>query len=331
VPRDIAIDLGTSSLQIFERNSGLVFNEPSVLALDDSTGKVIDLGFAALPFIGHSAGSVRLQRPIRHGTITDFAMAVKLVSAAFKRIGVSRLSRARILVLSSAVASSVERRAMMDVAREAGASRAEVIEQSLAGAIGLDLPIQDPTGSVVVSLGAGTTEAAMISLGGVVSREAIRIGGEDINTAIALALRSGAGLVVGDRSAEEIKRSLPQLLEDPTRTLEVIGREGIHGEPASVVISGAQIEVAIAEIRRSIVQVVTKALALAPPELAQDAIDGGIHLFGGAAQLHGIGEMIATATEVSVVEYPEPELTSITGAGNCLASLSSLKAIFEHP
>ena len=183
---------------------------------------------------------------------------------------------------------------------------------------------------MVVSLGAGTTEAAMISLGAVVSREAIRLGGEDINAAIAAALRSGAGVVVGDRSAEEIKRSLPQMLEDPKRTLEVMGREGATGEPASVLISGAQIEVAIAEIRQSIVAVVAKALALAPPELAQDAIDGGIHLFGGAAKLHGIGEMIATATEVSVVEYPDPELTSITGAGNCLGSLSSLKAIFKQ-
>lgn len=328
MPRDLAIDLGTASVQVIDREAGLLMDEPSVIAIDDTTGSVVAVGEDARALVGHAPGAVRIQHPVRRGTITDYAMAAKLVGAVLRRLGARRTARPRVLMVCSAAATSVERRALIDVANEAGAAKAELIEQPLAAAIGLELPIQEPTGSVVVSMGAGTTEAALISLGGIVSKVVSRTGGDDVNHALASSLRLGAGVAIGHQAAEEVKRALPALLADPSRSLEVVGREAVAGEPASVLLQGSDVEAAIGEVRRSIVDTVTRALAAAPPELAQDAIDGGIHLVGGSSLLQGLAEQVAAAAEVATVAYPDPHRLAGYGAGRCLGAVSSLKVIF---
>lgn len=329
MPRDLAIDLGTASVQVVDREAGLLMDEPSVIAIDDTTGSVVAVGEDARALVGHAPGSVRIQHPVRRGTITDYAMAAKLMGAVLRRLGARKAARPRVLMVCSSAATSVERRALIDVATEAGAAKVELLEQPLAAAIGLELPIQEPTGSVVVSLGAGTTEAALISLGGIVSKVVTRTGGIDVNHALATTLRLGAGVAIGERAAEEVKRALPALLEDPTRTVEVVGRDAVAGEPVSVLLHGDEVEAAIAEVRRSIVETVTRALAAAPPELAQDAIDAGIHLVGGGSLLHGLPEQVAAAADVPTVTYPEPHRLAMLGAGRCLGAVSALRVIFS--
>lgn len=329
MPRDLAIDLGSASIQVIDREAGLLMDEPSVIAVDDTTGSVVAVGDDARALVGHAPGAVRIQHPVQRGTITDYAVAAKLVGAVLRRLGARRAARPRVLMVCSAAATSVERRALIDVASEAGAAKVELIEQPLAAAIGVDLAIQEPTGSVVVSMGAGTTEAALISLGGIVSKVVSRTGGDDVNHALATALRLGASVAIGERAAEEVKRALPSLLEDPARSLDVVGRDATAGEPASVLLHGDQVEAAIAEVRRTMVETVTRALAAAPPELAQDAIDGGIHLVGGGSLLTGLAEQVAAAADVPAVTYPDPHRLAAQGAGRCLGAMSSLRVIFS--
>ena len=327
--RELAIDFGTSSTRVVARGRGLIIDEPSVVAVDTRTREVLALGREADDLVGRTADHVVAVRPLRQGAITDFDTAERMLRAVLARAASSRMSRPRVVLTVPAAATSIERRALKQAARRAGAASAMLLEAPMAAAIGLGLPIHEPVGSVVMDVGAGTSEAGVISLGGVVALKALRIGGQDLDAAIADAVRQRRDLVIGERVAEQLKvqvgsadRAAPEL------TAEVRGRRPESGATDVEQVSSVLVADAIADLLESIVGAAATCLADAPPEFAQDAIFEGIHLLGGGALLAGMPELLSEATSVPVRIAPDPIAAVVEGAGRCLEEMGRLRAIF---
>lgn len=321
--------MGTSMLRVAVRGRGLVLEEPTVVAVDTRTRQVLGLGRDAAELVGRTAEHIVAIRPLRQGAITDFDMATRMLRAALERVGVSRLSRARVLLTVPAASTSIERRALQQAARAAGAAHALLLESTMAAAIGLDLPINEPIGSAVVDVGAGTAETGVISLGGVVAAKALRTGGGDLNAAIMTAVRQEAELVIGDDAAEALKRSLGTAgPSGRALTAEVHGRRPRSGEPAVELVSSELVAGAISDLVSAIVTGTADCLADAPPELAQDAIFEGLHLVGGGALLTGFAELLSEGTAVPVTMAADPERVVIEGATRCLEDLDRLRPLF---
>jgi len=331
VSRDLAIDFGTSSTRVVVKGRGLVVDEPSVIAVDTRTREVLALGADADDLVGRTADHVVAVRPLRQGAITDFDMAERMLRTVLARCGMSRMSRSRVLLTVPAAATSIERRALKQAARRAGASTAVLLEAPMAAAIGLGLPIHDPVGSVVCDIGAGTSEAGVISLGGLVAIKALRIGGSDLDAAVADAVRQRLDLVIGERLGEELKIAIGSAdPSTPPTSAEVHGRRTGSGEPAAENISSLLVSDAIGDLVTSIIAGVAACLSDAPPELAQDAIFEGIHLVGGGGLLHGFAERLSEATSVPVAIAPHAETAVVEGAGRCLDDLDRLRPLFER-
>ena len=329
VSREIAIDVGTSTLRVAVRGKGLVIEEPTVVAVDTRTREVLALGRDAAELVGRTADHVVAVRPLRQGAVTDFDMAARMLRSALDRCGVSRMSRARVLLTVPAASTSIERRALQQAARAAGAAHALLLESTMAAAIGLDLPINEPVGSVIVDIGAGTAETGVISLGGVVAAKALRIGGGDLNDAIMTAVRQEVDLVIGDDVAEDLKCRLGSARPRETALVaEVRGRRPRTAEPAVELISSNLIEAAVSDLVAAMVAGTAACLADAPPELAQDAIFEGIHLMGGGALLEGFGEVLADGTSVPVRSAMDPARVVIEGAARCLEDIDRLRPLF---
>ena len=329
VSRDLAIDLGTASTRVIVKGRGLVIDEPSVVAVDTRNREVLALGHDADELVGKTADHVVAVRPVRQGAITDFDMAERMLRAMLHRCGLSRLSRPRVLLTVPAAATSIERRALKQAIRGAGAGSAMLLESTMAAGIGLDLPVYEPVGSVIVDVGAGTSETGMISLGGVVALKALRVGGHDLDGAIATAVRQSLDLVISDHLAQELKHHIASA--DPSArpvVAEVHGRRTASGDPATEQVSSGLVNRAISDLVSAIVAGSAACLADAPPELAQDAIFEGIHLVGGGALLDGFAERLATATSVPVRVAPDPARVVVEGAGRCLEDLGRLRAHF---
>jgi len=304
-------------------------NEPSVIALNKNTGDVLAMGHEAWQMIGRTPSYIVAVRPLRKGAITDFDVTQRMIRLLLQRVGVNRFNRPRVVICVPSAITAVERRAVIEAARRAGAADAQLIEQPLAAAIGAGLPINEPVGSMVVDIGGGTSETALISMGGVVALEAVRVGSFDIDAAIQQHIRREHGIAVGERTAEEIKVVVGSAAytEGEVRA-EVRGRQLMTGLPETIVMEPGEVRQAISEVVTSIVDSSLACLAQAPPELSQDLIVSGIHLVGGGALLRGLGARLSRESEVAVHLVHAPLECVVLGAGRCIESYDAVKAMF---
>ncbi|HEY7437850.1 MAG TPA: rod shape-determining protein [Acidimicrobiia bacterium] len=327
--RDLAIDLGTANTLVYSRGQGIILNEPTVIALNSRSQDVLAMGHEAWQMIGRTPGYIVAVRPLRGGAITDFDITQRMIRLLFQRAGVSRLYRARVLICVPSAITHVEQRAVLEAARRAGAATTFLIEQPMAAAIGAGLPIHEPMGSMVVDVGGGTTEVAVISLGGVVALEAVRVGSFDIDAAIQSYVRREYGIAVGERTAEEIKLAIGSAFPTPDEyKAEVRGRDLMTGLPKTIILSPEEVREAIEEQVRAICDAVIAALSQTPPELAQDLITHGINLVGGGGMLRGLDLRIAQETALPVHLVDAPLECVVLGAGRCLESFDRLKDMF---
>ena len=327
--RDLAIDLGTANTLVYARSRGIVLNEPTVIALNSRSQQVLAMGHEAWQMIGRTPGYIVAVRPLRQGAITDFEITQRMIRLLLQRAGISRFTRPRVLICVPSAITEVERRAVEEAARRAGAAGAYLIEQPMAAAIGAGLPIHEPLGNMVVDVGGGTTETAVISLGGIVALQAIRVGSFDIDAAIQTFVRREYGIAIGERTAEQIKMAIGSAhpMTDEVKA-EVRGRDLMSGLPKTVILSPEEVREAIEEQVGAIVDSVVQCLGQAPPELAQDLIVQGIHLVGGGGMLKGLDQRLSQETAIPVHLVDAPLECVVLGAGKCLEAFDSLKVMF---
>jgi rod shape-determining protein MreB len=325
---DLAIDLGTANTLVYARGEGIVLNEPSVIALNSRTQDVLAMGHEAWQMIGRTPGYIVAVRPLRGGAITDFDITQRMIRLLFQRAGVSRLSRARVLICVPSAITHVEQRAVLEAARLAGAASTYLLEQPMAAAIGAGLPIHEPLGSMVVDVGGGTTEVAVISLRGVVALEAVRVGSFDIDAAIQGYVRREYGIAIGERTAEEIKMAIGSAFPAPDEPhAEIRGRDLVSGLPKTIVVSAEEIRKAIEEPVNSIIDAVKTTLDKCPPELSGDVMDRGIVITGGGALLKGIDERLRHETGMPIHITDRPLDSVALGAGKCVEEFEALQQV----
>ena len=301
------------------RGQGNILNEPTVIALNSRSNDVLAMGHEAWQMIGRTPGYIVAVRPLRGGAITDYEITQRMIRLLFQRAGVSRLSRARVLICVPSAITHVEQRAVLEAARLAGAASTYLLEQPMAAAVGAGLPIHEPLGNMVVDIGGGTTEVAVISLRGVVALEAVRVGSFDIDAAIQTYVRREYGIAIGERTAEEIKLAIGSAFPTPDEyKAEVRGRDLMSGLPKTVVLTPEEVREAIEEQVRAICDAVIAALSQTPPELAHDLILHGIHLVGGGGMLRGLDLRIAQETKLPVHLVDAPLECVVLGAGRCV-------------
>lgn len=327
--RDLAIDLGTANTLVWRRGDGIVFNEPTVVARDTKTGNVLAIGREAYNMIGRTPGHIVAERPLRGGAITDFETTSAMIRLLLKRVGLSRLGRSRTLICVPSAITPVERRAVEESAEQGGASKAYLIEQPMAAAIGARLPLEEPTGSLIVDIGGGTSEVAVLSLGGVVAHAAVRVGGFDLDATLQTHVRRVHAIAIGERTAEELKIAIgtayPQA-EEPRA--EIRGRELATGLPKVITVGAEEVREALEEPLSHIVEAVRDTLGSCPPELAEDILRDGIRLVGGGALLVGLDARLAEETDVPVTVLDTPLETVVTGAGRTIEAFGSYRHLF---
>jgi rod shape-determining protein MreB len=327
--RDLAIDLGTANTLVYMKGRGIVLNEPSVIALNSRTNEVLAMGRDAWKMIGRTPSYIVAVRPLRKGAITDFEVTQEMIRLLLKRVGVNRFNRPRVVICVPSAITAVEKRAVTEAARKAGATEAQLIEQPMAAAIGAGLSINEPMANMVVDIGGGTSETALISLGGVVALQAVRVGSFDIDAAIITYIRREYGIAIGEQTAEEIKILIGSAHPTPDEVrAEVRGRELMSGLPKTVILSAAEVRQAISEPVNAMVDSVLSCVGEAPPELAQDLIEHGIHLVGGGALLKGLDLRLSKETEVPVRIVRQPLESVVLGAGRVVESYEELRDMF---
>jgi rod shape-determining protein MreB len=314
---------------VYAKGKGIVLNEPSVIALNSRSGDVLAMGQEAWQMIGRTPGYIVAVRPLRQGAITDFDITERMIRLLLQRTGVSRFNRPRVVICVPSAITEVERRAVVEAARRAGAADAQLPEQPMAAAIGADLPINEPIGNLVIDVGGGTTETALISLGGVVALQAVRVGSFDIDASIQTFIRREYGIAVGERTAEEIKMTIGSAwpVQEGIKA-EVRGRDLMTGLPKTVILSPGEVREAIDEPVSAMVESVIACLGEAPPELAQDLIVRGLNLVGGGGMLKGLDERIAQETGIRVNLVDAPLECVVLGAGRCVESYDELRVMF---
>jgi rod shape-determining protein MreB len=329
--RDLAIDLGTANTLVYAKGKGLVLNEPTVVALDSRSRDVLAIGTDAWQMIGRTPGYIVAERPLRGGAITDFEVTERMLSVLLHRVGVGRINRPKVLICVPSAITAVERRAVKEAARRAGASASFLIEQTMAAAIGAGLAIHEPVGNMVVDIGGGTSEMAVISFGGVVAVRALRLGGFDFDAAIQTYIRHRYGLAVGERTAEAVKMAIGSAAGyEGEQKAEVRGREIVSGRPKTIVLSPHEVGEALEDHVVSLIDYAATCLGEAPPELAQDIMFEGVHLTGGGALLRGMTQRLADTTSVPVHLVDTPLECVVQGAGLCLESFDRLKRLFTQ-
>lgn len=326
--RDLAIDLGTANTLVYEKGRGVVLDEPSVVAIEAGTGKLVAAGTRAKEMLGRTPGHVRAIRPLQDGVISDADVTERMLRYFVDQVRPSRLVRPRIVVCVPSEVTGVERRALEDAAVRCGARRVYVIEEPMAAAIGADLPVNDTAASMVVDIGGGTTDVAVISLGGIVTARSVRVGGDEIDEAVIAHVKSEYSLLLGERSAEDIKiavgSAFPLREEGSTR---VRGRDLVTGLPKTVAISSAEVRRAIEGPVLQIVDLVRATLDVCPPELAGDILDGGITLTGGGALLRGLDERLRHELGVPVRVADDPLRAVVRGSGRCVEEFGTLERV----
>ena len=327
--RDMAIDLGTANSLAYVAGRGVVLIEPSVVAIDQVTNEVIAVGDEAKRMIGRTPGAIRAVRPLKQGVIANFDMTKHLLRHLIVRGCRGRMIvRPRVIVSVPAYVTEVERRAVIDATIEAGARAAFLIEEPVAAAIGVGLPVQEPSGSMVEDIGGGMTNSAVISLGGIVSGRSARIGGDDMDEAIVKYVRRNYNLMIGERTAENIKINIGSVwpLEEEL-SMEVRGRDYVTGLPKGITLSSEEVREALAEPIAQVAACVRSTLEETPPELIGDIIDREIVVTGGGALLRGIDKYLSKEMGVRVKCMDNPLLSVVTGAGRALEEIDLLEKV----
>jgi len=331
--RDMGIDLGTANTLVYIKGKGILIREPSVVALRRENDEVLAVGNEAKKMIGRTPGNIIAVRPMKDGVIANFdvteTMLRYFITKAHKR---SRMVRPRIIICVPSGVTEVEKRAVLDAAFHAGAREAYLIEEPMAAAIGANLPVQEPTGNMVVDIGGGTTEVAIISLGGIVTSRSIRIGGDEMDESIMQYVKRQYNLMIGERTAENIKIKLGSAYtEDLEKVKEIRGRDLVSGLPKTINVSAKEIQEALKEPVNSILETVKVTLENTPPELAADVMDRGIILTGGGSLLEGLDKLLIEETQMPVHIADEPLDCVVKGTGVALEEIDSLKRILITP
>ncbi|MDG5470949.1 rod shape-determining protein [Jeotgalibacillus sp. ET6] len=327
--KDIGIDLGTANTLVYIKGKGIVVREPSVVALRQDTKDIVAVGNEARNMIGRTPGNIVALRPMKDGVIADFettsTMMKYYMNQALKNSGFSSRKPYVMVCVPSGI-TSVERRAVIDAARQAGARDAFPIEEPFAAAIGANLPVWEPTGSMVVDIGGGTTEVAVISLGGIVTSESIRVAGDEMDDSIISYIRKQYNLMIGERTAEMIKIEIGSaIVSDEPREMDIRGRDLLTGLPKTIQIAETEITQALSDTVTSIIDSVKSTLEKTPPELSADIMDRGIVLTGGGALLRKLDEMITRETEMPVHIAEEPLDCVAIGTGKALDNIDYFK------
>ena len=328
--RDMAVDLGTANTLVYVRGRGIILNEPSVVAVNIHDGKPLAVGAEAKRMIGRTPSNIQAIRPLKDGVIADFEICEKMLRYFIHRVHQRRFAKPRMVICVPSGITGVEQRAVIEAAEFAGARKAYIIEEPMAAAIGAGLPIHEPTGNMVVDIGGGTTEVAVISLGGIVTSQSIRVGGDELDEAIVAYVKKEFQLFLGERTAEEIKIQLGSAyaLEEELRA-EIRGRDLVTGLPKTVVISTQQIREAMEEPMQAIIDAVKVTLDRTPPELSSDIIEQGIVLTGGGALLHGIAARLEFETNIPIVIARDPLHCVAIGSGMCLEELDIFQRMLK--
>ena len=330
---DMAIDLGTANTLVYVKGRGVVLNEPSVVAIADVKGKkhVLAVGEEAKQMLGRTPGNITAIRPLRDGVIADFEVAEEMIKYFIRKVHNRRsFASPQIIVCVPSGSTAVERRAIQDSAESAGARRVLLIEEPMAAAIGAGLPVTEPTGSMVVDIGGGTTEVAVLSLGGIVYSRSVRVGGDKMDEAIIAYIRRNHNLLVGESSAERIKEDIGSACppeEGEGRTMEIKGRDLMNGVPKELIMSERQIAESLAEPVGAIIEAVKVALEHTAPELAADIVDKGIVLTGGGGLLGNIDFVLRHATGLPVSIADDPLSCVVLGTGRALEEMKRLKNV----
>jgi len=324
---ELGIDLGTANILVYYRGKGVVVREPSVVAISVKTNKVLAVGEEARLMIGRTPGNIVAIRPMNDGVIADYTTTLKMLEHLIRKaVGRKRILKPRVLVCVPSGVTDVEKRAVLQATREAGASRAYTIEEPMAAAIGAGLPIATPGGNMVVDIGGGTTDIAVISLDGIVISGSLRVGGAKMDDVIMRYSRAAHNLMIGDRTAEEIKMRIGSAypLENEL-TMEVKGRDLVEGLPRTAQVTSEEIRQALSEPVTQIVEKVRAVLEETPPELSADIIERGIWLTGGGALLRGFDKLLSAATNIPVYVADDPLSCVAIGTGRALEELRAIR------
>lgn len=332
---DMAIDLGTANTLVYVKGKGIVLNEPSVVAIEEYRGKkqVLAVGNEAKQMLGRTPGNINAIRPLRDGVIADFEIAEEMIKYFIRKVHNRRtFASPMVIVCVPSGSTAVERRAIQESAEAAGARKVWLIEEPMAAAIGADLPVTEPTGSMVVDIGGGTTEVAVLSLGGIVYARSVRVGGDKMDAAIISYIRRNHNLLVGEGSAERIKKEIGSACAPDAgegRIIEIKGRDLMNGVPKEIIITERQVAESLSEPVSQIVEAVKVALEHTAPELAADIVDKGIVLTGGGALLTNLDQVLRNATGLPVSIAEDPLACVVKGTGKALDEMSRLRSILS--
>ena len=330
---EIAVDLGTANTLVYVKGEGIVLNEPSVVAIEKVSGKIKGIGLEAKRMLGRTPDGILAVRPLKDGVIADFDVTEKMLRYFIQRVHKRRLlAKPRVVVCVPSGITGVEQRAVEEATIAAGARRAYIIEEPMAAAIGAGLPIHEPTGNMVVDIGGGTTEVAVISLGGIVTSTSIRIGGDELDEAIIQHVKKEYSLLLGERTSEAIKLAIASVFPMPEELVaEIKGRDLVSGLPKNITISAEEIRRAIEEPVNAIIDAIKTTLDRTPPELSADIMDRGIVLTGGGALLRGLDKRLRHETGMPVRIADAPLQAVVLGSGKCLEEFEVLQRVLVSP
>lgn len=329
--RDLAIDLGTANTLIYVRGHGVVLDEPSVVAINANDGRPVAVGLEAKRMMGRTPNHIKAIRPLKDGVIADFEVCEKMLRYFIQKVHASKWSKPRMVICVPSGITGVEQRAVQDAAEYAGARKpVHIIEEPMAAAIGADLPVHEPSGNMIVDIGGGTTEVAVISLGGIVTAQSVRVAGDELDEAVLQYVKKEFSLAIGDRTAEEIKIQMGSAwpMEEEV-TADIRGRDLISGLPRTVEITTEHIREALAEPISAIVDAVKTTLDKTPPELAADIMEDGITITGGGALLGGLDERLTHETGMPIRIAEEPLYSVVIGSGRALENIDAMRGLMS--
>ncbi len=329
--RDLAIDLGTANTLIYARGQGIVLNEPSVVAIDITDGRPVAVGLEAKRMMGRTPGRIKTIRPLKDGVIADFEVCEKMLRFFIQKVHASRWSKPRMVICVPSGITGVEQRAVQDAAEYAGARKpVHIIEEPMAAAIGADMPVHEPSGNMIVDIGGGTTEVAVISLGGIVTAQSVRVAGDELDDAVLQYVKKEFSLAIGDRTSEEIKIHMGSAWPlDEELTADIRGRDLISGLPRTVPLTTEQVREALSEPVSAIVDAVKTTLDKTPPELAADIMEDGITVTGGGALLLGLEQRLAHETGMPIRIANEPLYSVVIGSGRALENIDAMRGLMS--
>jgi len=329
--RDLAIDLGTANTLIYARGQGVVLNEPSVVAIDITDGRPVAVGIEAKRMMGRTPGRIKTIRPLKDGVIADFEVCEKMLRFFIQKVHASRWSKPRMIICVPSGITGVEQRAVQDAAEYAGARKpVHIIEEPMAAAIGADLPVHEPSGNMIVDIGGGTTEVAVISLGGIVTAQSVRVAGDELDDAVMQYVKKEFSLAIGDRTAEEIKMHMGSAWPlDEELTADIRGRDMVSGLPRTVPLTTEQTREVLAEPVAAIVDAVKTTLDKTPPELAADIMEQGITVTGGGALLAGLDQRLAHETGMPIRIARDPLFSVVIGSGRALENIDAMRGLMS--